>query len=237
MSLDPEGMLLASIMAKKHSVSSNHVLIDIPVGPDVKILDAAHAKHLKKRFMQIGKMLGMKVQVIITDGSQPIGYGIGPMLEMIDVINVLKNDPAAPQDLREKAIMESAVLLELTGKAKKGAGKKMAEQILNSGKAWKKFNQIITAQGKKRMPPMAKFQQPVKAKIAGTVKTINNKTVAHIARLAGAPKDVASGVVIHKKLGDKIAKNDALFTIHANSADRVKYAMEFAKTDCGYTVK
>ena len=123
MSLDPEGMLLASIMAKKHSVSANHVLIDIPVGPGVKIIDSAHAQHLKSRFLQIGKMLGMKVKVIITDGKQPIGNGIGPFLEMVDVMKVLKNEADAPADLREKSIMESGILLELTGKARKGVDK------------------------------------------------------------------------------------------------------------------
>lgn len=238
MSLDPEGMLLASIMAKKHSVSANHVLIDIPVGPGVKIADAAHAQHLKSRFLQIGKMLGMKVKVIITDGKQPIGNGIGPFLEMVDVMKVLKNETDAPKDLREKAIMESGILLELTGKARKGRGQKMAEELLDSGKAWKKFNQIITAQGKKRMPKLAKFSVKITAKQNGKVMAIENKTIAHLARIAGAPKDVSGGLVIHKKIGEAIRKNEALFTIYANSPDRLKYAMEFvAKSGNGYKIK
>lgn len=227
MSLDPEGMLLASIMAKKHSVSANHVLIDIPVGPGVKIADAAHASHLKSRFLKIGRMLGMKVKVIITDGSQPIGNGIGPFLEMVDVMKVLKNEPDAPADLREKGIMESGILLELTGKAKTGHGRKMAEELLKSGKAWKKFEQIIAAQGKKRMPKIGKFSVKITAKQNGKVSAIENKTIAHLARIAGAPKDVSSGLVLHKKLGDKIKKGEALFTVYAGSPDRLKYTMEF----------
>jgi putative thymidine phosphorylase len=236
LSLDPEGMLLASIMAKKHSVSANHVLIDIPVGPGVKIKDAAHAQHLKKRFLKIGKMLGMKVRVIITDGKQPIGNGIGPLLEMIDVMNVLKNEPDAPKDLLEKSIMESAILLELTGKAKKGHGRKMAEEILKSGRAWRKFQQIITAQGKKRIPKLAKYSAKISAKQAGRVKTIENKTIAHLARIAGAPKDPAAGLFLHKKIGDRVKKGEALYTIYASSSDRLKYALEFAKKS-GYEIK
>lgn len=235
MSLDPEGMLLASIMAKKHSVSANHVLIDIPVGPGVKIKDAAHAQHLKKRFLKIGKMLGMKVRVIITDGKQPIGNGIGPLLEMIDVMNILKNAKDAPKDLREKAIMESAILLELTGKAKKGRGHKLAEEILKSGRAWRKFQQIITAQGKKRIPKLAKYSAKISAKQAGRVKAIENKTIAHLARIAGAPKDPAAGLFLHKKIGDKVKKGEALYIIYASSEDRLKYALEFAK-NTGYTI-
>ncbi|MBI4994719.1 thymidine phosphorylase, partial [Candidatus Peregrinibacteria bacterium] len=238
MSLDPEGMLLASIMAKKHSVSANHVLIDIPVGPGVKIKDAAHAQHLKNRFLQIGKMLGMKVKVIITDGKQPIGNGIGPALEMVDVIKVLKNESDAPADLREKAIMESGILLELTGKARKGFGIKMAEELLNSGKAWKKFEQIIVAQGKKRTPKLAKFSVKITAKQNGKITAIENKTIAHLARIAGAPKDKISGLFLHKKLGDKIKKGEALFTIYTGSPDRLKYAMEFVTGNGnGYNIK
>jgi len=231
---DPEGMLLASIMAKKHSVSANHVLIDIPVGPGVKIADAAHAQHLKARFLKIGKMLGMKVKVIITDGKQPIGNGIGPLLEMLDVIAVLKNEKIAPQDLRDKAIMESSMLLELTGKAKSGEGKKLAEELLNSGKAWKKFNQIIEAQGKKRIPKLAKYQADVVAPQTGIVKSIENKTIAHLARIAGAPKDAAAGLYLHKKMGNAVKKGEALYTIYASSKDRLTFALEFAKTNNGY---
>lgn len=235
-SLDPEGMLLASIMAKKHSVSANHVLIDIPIGDEVKMKNAHKAQRLKKRFAKIGTMLGMKVHVIITDGSQPIGYGVGPFLEMVDVMNVLKNDPAAPADLREKGIMESGLLLEMSGKAPKGKGKKMAEKILQSGKAWKKFNEIIDAQGRKKFPKPALYQLPVNAAKTGTVKVIHNKLIAHIARLAGAPKDSAAGLVIHKKIGDRVKKGDPLYTLHANNKDRGEYALDFALKNSGYEI-
>lgn len=236
MSLDPEGMLLASIMAKKFSVGANRVLIDIPVGPDVKIKDFARARHLKARFLKIGKMLGMKVHVIITGGEQPIGNGIGPLLEMIDVINVLKNAPEAPEDLREKSIMEAGILLEMTGAARRGRGLGAAKEILKSGRAMRKFEQIVKAQGKKRMPKRAKFLAPVNSKISGRIKTINNKMLAHIARIAGAPKDTAAGLYIHKKIGDGVKRGEALFTIYASSKERLLYAVSFAK-ETGYVIK
>lgn len=238
MSLDPEGMLLASIMAKKYSVSANHVLIDIPVGRGVKIKDPKRAQHLKKRFLKIGNMLGMKVRVIITDGSQPIGRGIGPLLEMLDVMKVLKNESAAPEDLREKSLMEAGILLELTGKARKGHGGKMAGELLSSGKAWRKFQQIIQEQGKKRMPKLAKFSQAVSAITNGVIKTIDNKIVAHLARIAGAPKDPSAGLFLHKKLKDRVKKGEALYTIYARSPQRLQYALTFVKkSGSGYEVK
>lgn len=235
MSLDPEGMLLASIMAKKHSVSANHVLIDIPVGPGVKIKDRTQAQHLKNRFLKIGKMLGMRVRVIITDGSEPIGNGIGPLLEMMDVMKILKNDPEAPEDLRKKSLMEAGVLLELTGKAKRGGGLRLAERVLGSGAAWRKFEQIITAQGRHRIPTLAKFSAKIVAKASGRVVAIENKSIAHLARIAGAPKDPAAGLLLHKKLGDRVKKGEALYTIYASSQERLQYALEFAKHD-GYTI-
>lgn len=237
MSLDPEGMLLASIMAKKYSVSATHVLIDIPVGPDVKISDAAHAIHLKKRFEKIGKMLGMKVKVIVTDGSQPIGNGIGPLLEMLDVIKVLKNEKDAPQDLREKGLMESGVLLELTGKAKKGKGRSLAEHLLVSGKAYRSFKQIVEAQGEKRVPKLAKYRFSIGAPGPGKVKTIANKLIAHIARIAGAPKDPVSGIFMHKKAGSEVEKGESLYTIYSNSKERLDYAVKFATKNLGYSIK
>lgn len=235
MSLDPEGMLLASIMAKKFSVSANHVIIDIPVGPGAKIKNAANAQHLKKRFQKIGSMLGMKIKVIVTDGSQPIGNGIGPLLEMLDVIKVLKNETDAPRDLREKTLMESAILLELTGKARKGRGRKLAEEILNSGRAWRKFKQIVAAQGKKRVPKLAKFSFPVRSQINGKIKAIENKTIAHLARIAGAPKDPTAGLYIHKKINDIVKKGEILYTIYSNNKERLDYAAQFAKNN-GYKI-
>lgn len=236
MSLDPEGMLLASIMAKKHSVSANHVLIDIPVGEEVKMKDEKRAQHLKNRFIKIGTMLGMKVKVIVTNGDQPIGNGVGPFLEMVDVMNVLKNDPKAPADLREKGIMEAGELLEMTGKAAKGKGLKMATELIESGKAWKKFNEIIDAQGRKKFPKPAVYQLPVSAQKTGKVTKIHNKTIAHIARLAGAPKDLASGLVLAVKLGAKVKKGDTLFTIHANNQERANYALDFCLKNNGYEI-
>ena len=85
-SLDPTGQLIASVLAKKKSVSANHVLIDIPVGRGAKIEDIREAKKLKKKFQKIGRLLKMKMRVIITDGSHPIGNGIGPALEARDIL-------------------------------------------------------------------------------------------------------------------------------------------------------
>ena len=117
LSLDPEGMLLASIMGKKYAAGSTHVLIDIPYGPQAKVKTINEAKHLKRRFEKIGKLLKMKTRVIITFADEPIGQGIGPALEAIDVMKVLNNTEDAPKDLRAKSLQMAGLMLELAGKA------------------------------------------------------------------------------------------------------------------------
>lgn len=237
LSLDPQGMLLASIMAKKHSVSANHVLIDIPCGPQVKVKTKRQAQHLGQRFRDIAKKLGMKIEVIITNGDQPIGNGIGPVLEAIDVMKVLENKEDAPQDLKAKALRMAGILLELTGKAKRRQGIKMAQKILESGKAHSKMMEMIKAQGEQRvaMRP-GNFKKDVTAQNDGKVVEINNKLISRIARTAGAPIDKQAGIYIYKKLHDKVKKGDTLYTIYADNKERLLNA-EIYGLDKAYTIK
>ena len=238
MSLDPQGMLLASILAKKHAVSATHVLIDIPYGPDVKVKTPKEAEPLKKRFEKIGGMLGMKVKVVLTDGKQPIGNGVGPILEAIDILKVLKNTPDAPQDLLKKTVYLCGLMLEFVGKAKKGQGEKMAMEAIASGKAYKKMQEIIKAQGKANIALVpGKIVEDIKAKKAGTVTYINNKLISRYARLAGAPVNAGAGLYVHKKIGDKVKKGEVLFTLYAENQERMHNALDFINLDETYKIK
>jgi len=230
--LDPEGMLLASIMAKKFSVSANHVVIDIPLGPEGKIQSKKQGKHLKSRFLAIGKKLGMKIKVFFTNGSQPIGNGIGPVLEAMDVMKVLKNAPDAPQDLKKKSIMLATELLNLTGKYSSPiSAEKVITECLESGDAYKQMQRIIQAQGRKQMPKPGKHQMSVMAEKSGKVQVINNKLIANIARTAGAPKDVGAGVYVYKKLGDKVKKGEKLYTVYSENKVRFDDVKKLAIND------
>ncbi|MBU0586006.1 thymidine phosphorylase, partial [Candidatus Micrarchaeota archaeon] len=240
LSIDAEGQLLASIMAKKGSVSATHVLIDIPVGKTAKVKDAKHAKHLKQKFLSLGKKLGMKMEVMVTDGSEPIGNGVGPALEMKDVLYVMKNDERQPLDLREKCLKVSGVILEMTKKAPKGKGYRMAKKILDSGKAFSKMKEILSAQGGKLFNPdkieVCPLKYDYKSKKSGRVKQINNESVSKIARVAGAPKDKCAGVYLYKHVGDSVKKGDKLFTIYSRSRRKLRYASDIIKMVNGYIV-
>src|SRR3989344_2670640 len=117
--LDPEPQLLASIMAKKIAVGATHVLIDIPCGKTAKVTRQEAVK-LKKNFLDLSRYFKIKLECVLTDGSQPIGNGIGPVLEMRDVLAVLKQSPSRPIDLEKKSLFLSAGLLELAGRAGRG---------------------------------------------------------------------------------------------------------------------
>jgi thymidine phosphorylase len=97
LSLDTREQMVASIMSKKIAAGSTHLLIDLPVGPSAKLTNAMEAMRLRKLFEFVGDHFGIAVEVITTDGRQPIGNGIGPVLEAQDVMAVLSNDPAAPR--------------------------------------------------------------------------------------------------------------------------------------------
>lgn len=230
LSIDAEGQLLASVLAKTASVSTTHFLIEIPVGKKVKCIDKRHASYLKKRFETLGKNLGIKVKAISTDGNQPIGDGIGPILEAIDCIKVLKNERDAPKDLREKSLYMAGLMLEMGGKAKKGKGKELAKKVLESGQAYKKFRQIIKAQGEKRLklrPGRYKFD--LTSHKNGRIGDINNIFISKIARLAGAPKNKAAGIYLYKHLNDKVKKGEKILTVYAQNKHKLRYAKEFLK--------
>ncbi len=237
LSIDAEGQLLASVMAKKYSVSSNYVLIDIPMGKTTKAKTKSQADKLKKKFVSLGKALGMKVKVIVTDGSQPIGNGIGPLLEAEDVMKVLANDCSAPSDLRKKALYMSGVLLEMVGEAKKSKGYQMAKEVLENGKALQQMERIIKAQGEIKKPNLGKFKQDVVSSKTGKVKEIDNVIISKLSHYAGAPVDKGAGMYLYKKVGDKVKKGEKLFTIYAAGKTKLGLALEELKRNNPYLVK
>ena len=236
LSIDAEGQLLASVMAKKYSVSTSHVLIDIPMGKKVKVKNWQQAQRLRRLFDLIGRKMGMKVKVIVTDGSQPIGNGIGPLLEATDVLHVLSGSPLAPADLRKKALTLAGLLLEMTGKYKKGQGSTAAKEILDSGKALKKMEQIIMIQGKQKPFKLGNHKYEVKCNHIGRVQEIDNNIIAKIARIAGAPFDKGAGLYLSKKVHEPVKKGEWLYTVYAESKFKLELAKEFLRSNNGYSI-
>ena len=239
--IDAKSQLLASVMAKKASVSATHVLVDIPFGRGSKIESTEKAMILKKDFEQIARALKMKVKVILTDGKQPIGRGIGPALEARDLLYLLKNDERMPMDLRKKSITLAGTLLEMGRKAKPGRGGALAQSLVESGEAYKKMIEIIKAQGKKITNPsrikLGNYTYEHKASRGGRVRHISNECVSKIARIAGAPEDKGAGIYLHHHVGDKVKKGEKLFTIYAHSEQELGFAVEACSKIDGFVVR
>ncbi len=232
LSIDAEGQMLASIMAKKYSVGATHLLMDIPVGHGAKVPSRKAAIPLKGHFEKLAKVLGIKIDVMTTDGSQPIGNGIGPALEARDCLWVLQNDSRGPNDLIEKSVMMAGRLLEFTGKSAKGKGSAEAEKILKSGKAYEAMLNIIHAQDGTIVNAasirIGSHKKIITAKRNGVVRAIDNIAIAKIARLAGAPLDKGAGIMMHVHKGRKVVRGTPLMTIYADNHEKVLYALEEA---------
>ena len=236
--IDAESQLLASIMAKKYSVSSTHILIDIPVGNGTKVKTRKEVLNLKKDFENIGRKLRKHVKVIITNGSQPIGNGIGPALEARDVLWLLKRDKRRPMDLEKKCI---AMAYEIFSMAGIKNGKNKAADILNSGLAYDKMKEIIKAQQGSIFNPekikIGKFKYDIRANKPGTVKKIDNRAISKIARVAGAPLDKGAGIYLHKHVKNKVKKGDKLFTIYSENRQKLVFAKDVLKYTKAFVVK
>lgn len=225
--LDSEGQMVASVLSKKIAAGSSHVLIDIPVGPTAKVRSKAAAIELAHLLRHTGKALGLHVEILISDGRQPVGQGIGPALEAADVIRVLTGAADAPKDLRDRALVLAGRLLEMAGISAPETGRALAQKTLQSGRAWEKFQQICQQQGGLKQLPVAHYQYSWCSEQSGRVSAIDNRHLAQLAKLAGAPDDPAAGVSLHCRLGQRIANGDSLLTLHADSPGALQYAISF----------
>ncbi|MCK9605692.1 MAG: thymidine phosphorylase family protein [Methylomonas sp.] len=235
--IDSQGQMVASILSKKLAAGSTHLIIDIPVGPTAKVRYMRQALALRKLFDFVGDRLNIHLEVMITDGRQPIGRGIGPVLEARDIMQVLENHPDAPFDLRQKSLQLAGRIIEFDPDVRGGQGYAIARDILDSGRAIAKMNDMIEAQGAKTIDlTPGSLCYEVLAEQEGVVTHIDNFQMAKIARIAGAPMDKKAGVDLLKKLGDKVQKGEPIYRIHAEFPADFKFAHKLAAVNNGYTI-
>lgn len=237
LSLDTREQMVASILSKKLAAGSTDLLIDIPIGPSAKVANPTEAMRLRKLFEFVGDRLGIRVEVVTTDGSQPIGSGIGPLLEAADVMAVLHRDPAAPRDLREKSLLLAGRLIEYDPALRGGAGQARARELLDSGAALAQMERIIAAQGASTSrATLGGLTSDVVAPHDGVVSGIDCLRINQIARNAGAPIDAGAGLRIFKKIGDRVDQGEPLYRIHANDVTGFDLATAKAHAGSGYLV-
>ncbi|MBI3803525.1 MAG: thymidine phosphorylase family protein [Nitrospirae bacterium] len=227
--LDSDGQIVASILSKKAAAGSTHVVIDMPIGETAKVRSVEAAEILRDRLEVVGRAVGLNIRAVFTDGAQPVGCGIGPALEARDVLSVLRGEATAPQSLRERALTLAGAILELSSRVPSEEGYHTARAILDDGRAWRKFQAICRAQGGMREPQRAGYTRTVEAERAGEVVQIDNRRLARVAKLSGAPQAPAAGLYLHALLGARVEKGQPLFTIHAESPGEMAYALAYVE--------
>lgn len=224
---DSDGQLVASVLSKKAAAGSSHVLIDMPVGPTAKIRSPEAARALTERLGVVADALGLTLHVHRSDGSAPVGRGIGPALEAHDLIAVLRRESRAPLDLRERALDLAGALLDLAGTGD-GRGRSQAVELLETGAAENKFYAICEAQGGFSEPSLAAQRLPMVASSPGRVGAWDNRRIGKIAKLAGAPNRKTAGVLLLTKPGERVDRGDPLYEIHAETPGELEWARDFA---------
>lgn len=228
--IDARGQMLASVMAKKFAVGANLVVIDIPVGQHTKVPNLQEGRKLARDFIELGERLDMKVECALTYGDIPVGHSIGPKLEVIEALRVLEG-ATEPNSFIQKSVSLAGIALEMSGKAPRGSGAAVAQDLLTKGKALQKFLQIIESQGgdpkiKSSDIVPGEHQFVVNAPASGYVIEMNNKSLISLARTAGAPQDRGAGILLHAKKGKLVKTGDPLFTLFAERSWRLQKAIE-----------
>ena len=238
--------IIISIMAKKVASGATHLILDIPVGPTMKIAHFKDAEVIAKKFTYLAKKFNIKMVIDTNEARQNAGRGVGPVLEARDVFEVLEQTPDRPLTLEAKTLRLAGKLLSLCfadAKGKKGeSGEDVAKEILISGKALTKMREIIKAQGgnpsvdsHKLVPGKERFE--VKAHKKGRVAGINNKEITVICRVLGCPTDKRAGMYLNRKLEESVDKGDILCTLYSSDKWRLKEAEETLKNVPVYKVE
>jgi thymidine phosphorylase len=228
MEIDTEAQMVASILAKKKSVGATHVLLDIPVGTSAKVRTQESAEQLEELFRAVAREIDLHTDVAITEARGPIGRGIGPRLEALDVLAVLAREKGAPEDLREKSLFLAGRILEMTGAVTPAGGYREAQKALDSGAAERAFRRIVQAQGAQALPPEAPLRHTVESIGDGRIREIDCWEIARVAKRAGAPAHPAAGVKLLRTVGDVVEAGEPLFEIHSMSEAQIEFARAYA---------
>jgi thymidine phosphorylase len=229
--------MVASILSKKIAAGSTHLVIDIPVGPSAKVRDTNEAMRLRKLFEYIGDQVGLVIDVVETDGSQPIGRGVGPVLEARDVMAVLRGEPDAPEDLRDKSVMLAGRILDFDPELRGGTGEARARELLESGAALKAMEEIIATQGANDNPPEpGPKQKDILAEADGFVASVDCLRIAQLARLAGAPLDRGAGLDMLKRVGDEVRRGEPIFRIYTAGSAHFDLVEAAAEENNGFSI-
>lgn len=225
-------LIASSIMSKKIAAGADAIVLDVKTGDGAFMKTEEDAKELAHAMVRIGNHVGRKTIAIISDMSQPLGFAIGNALEVKEAIETLQGK--GPKDLTELVLTLGSQMVILAGKAKTTEeAKAMLKEAISSGKALAKFKDFLTNQGGDASIvddlsklPQAKYKIELPAKQSGYVSRMVADEIGIASMILGAGRatkedviDLAVGLVLHKKVGDKVAEGESLLTIYSNRED------------------
>lgn len=225
-------LIASSIMSKKIASGADAIVLDVKTGAGAFMKDLTDAEELAHAMVSIGNRVGRKTMAVISDMSQPLGGAIGNALEIKEAIETLKNQ--GPEDLTELCLTLGSQMAVLGGKAETiGDAREQLKESLSSGKALNYFKIMLESQGGDskvvddlELLPQAKYKVELPARASGIVSNIVADDVGVAASMLGAGRttkdsviDLAVGLDLHKKVGDKVNENEPLLTIYTNQQD------------------
>ncbi|WP_294389703.1 pyrimidine-nucleoside phosphorylase [uncultured Clostridium sp.] len=235
--VDNMSLIASSIMSKKLASGADAIVLDVKVGDGAFMKTPETAKELAQEMVDIGKHLGRETIGVISDMDQPLGYAIGNSLEVIEAIELLKGN--GPKDLLELTLTigSNMLLCAKVAESEEEARKMLIENIEN-GKGLEKLKEFVKAQGGDITPiddyskfPQAKYVEKVTSPVDGYITKIHAEAFGLIAMELGAGRatkeseiDLAVGIVLNKKRGEKVKKGDVLAYIHSNNEEKIERA-------------
>ena len=230
-------LIASSIMSKKIASGANKIVLDVTVGKGAFMKNKENAQKLSEQMIRIGNLAGREVRCVLTPMDQPLGYAVGNSLEIIEAINFLKGD--MPRDLKEVVLELGANMIQLAGKGDNIEENKLKllENIEN-GKAYDKLKEMVENQGgdityleDTTKFEKAKYISAVVTEKTGIVREINAEEIGKLACYLGAGRinkedkiDTTVGIILNKKIGDEVSKDDFLAYICANDEQKLKDA-------------
>lgn len=249
-----EALIAASIMSKKIASGANILVLDVKYGNGAFMKTPEKAAKLAQTMVDIGKEIGMTCAAELSDMNQPLGYAVGNALEVKEAIDTLKG--YGPQDFHEHCIETAAEIVHLAGKAetKEAAIQLVKQQLGPNGGAIRKFGEMVVEQGFDRdrllallynpdsVLPTTKHQYHVLATEDGYISSMDSTLIGNTSMGLGAGRaskdepieDFAAGVVIARKIGDKVRRGQKLFTIHTNDPKRIAMATAALQSSISY---
>ena len=243
-------LITSSIMSKKLAAGSDAIVLDVKCGSGAFMKTLPDAEELAESMVDIGRASGKNMIAIISDMSQPLGNAVGNALEVQEAMDVLKG--AGPEDIRELSLNLAGAMIAAGGIADGGAdesepsvmrGIRLAEEMLNSGRALEKFREFVEGQGGNpeiindyRLMAQPSRSMEVRADESGYVTKVDALKIGLASQHTGAGRekkedsiDMSAGIVLNKKVGDEVMEGELLFTAYANDADKLAKGVEEAK--------